>query len=113
MKKTHKIFDIPLYHTNMVVVIGTQKHITQIMSNYTSDEEKSKVGRACVTSINEYPGWIFVLFNKDGDINDGVIVHESLHVLYHLYCRLQESMDGMEKDAFLLQWVFETIKKLF
>ena len=105
--------NIPLYNTKMLIMCGNKIELDEAILAYTSDITKGiHKSHATVTPLIEYPGWIFVLFNNETEITRGIIAHESLHVLYHLYCRIGESMDGNEKDAYLLQWVFEQIEDL-
>lgn len=92
---------------------GTKEELDKEILKWTSDITKGlNNSKAVVFTLNEWPGNIFMLFDKDQGIDNGIIAHESLHVLYHLYYIIGETINGLEKDAYLLQWVFNTTYSL-
>ena len=62
--------------------------------------------------VDVVDGMLTATFIKD-HVSDGIIVHESVHLVNFLYERVGAKLDIIndEHQAYLTQWFFETIKK--
>ena len=90
-----KKFKIPIYNTNVIV---------------SDENDKSDIYDAYVDLVDNE---IWLRYSKD-KINDGIIVHESVHIVNFLYYRIGAKLDIYEDEhqAYLTQFIFNKLKQI-
>lgn len=88
-------FKIPIYNTNVIV---------------SDENDKSDVYDAYVDLVDNE---IWLRYSKD-KINDGIIVHEAVHIINFLYYRIGAKLDIYEDEhqAYLTQFIFNKLKQI-
>lgn len=90
-----KKFKIPIYNTNVVV---------------NDKNDKSNEYDAYVDLVDNE---IWLRYNKE-NINDGIIVHECVHIVNFLYYRIGAKLDIYEDEhqAYLTQYIYKKVKQI-
>lgn len=97
---------VPIFNTNFTVVKYTDKNQ---LSDFIGARDVTKFD-AFVTYINDD---IHVFFDTTNVISQGVIAHESKHIVNFIFKEIDYliDMDNDEVECYLLGWVVNEINK--
>lgn len=104
-----KEIDIPIFPGKLIVI--STEDFALVNLKYKTKIPDSKYD--AVTFLDENDNYI-VAFDS-ANVSNGVIVHESVHVVNHILDSLDTSPSTKEDElqAYLTQWVFEQISNVF
>jgi hypothetical protein len=121
MKKTVKIhqFDPVIYPVKLWVVITddllpiADKFVKESGKEFNTEfKTKHHAFTENVVEKETYMWGIIVIFRSKKDMNVGLISHESTHVAREIWNRINESVTGIEADAYLVEWIANCIEKV-
>lgn len=104
-----KEIKIPIFPGKLIIIKTDNFDLVNIEYNTKIPED----GYDAVTFLDKNNNYV-VAFDSE-NVSNGIIVHESVHIVNHILDALDTSSSTKEDEiqAYLTQWVFEQISNVF
>lgn len=111
-------FDPVVYPFKLWVIISS--NLIEIENNFVTSKKRKKIDLSSIKDyhdafvvnkavIHDNKYGFLVVFNSKKTCIDSTIVHETTHLLRHIWEYLSEYEIGNEANAYLSEWIFNSI----